>query len=352
MVWLPKKQALVTSSEVAHAKSLLPPNTSWHLGVIEEYAHIRYIGAMHPNASGSGSHPGVEVWTDVTADQHGATPMAEDFGTTSPEERELVLAAGMFYGYPRDELYHTVMIESAWKPGNYYHSKKVAPESAASGLIGFMPTTLKGLGWNGPRLPNGSVDMREFRKLSSKEQAQWVGRYFKGVAGRWKYPGDTYVAVAGSKFVGWPDDAVAYRDNPLSKKDAVDLNPGWNPNKDGEITVGEIRQTLINRLSKPVPSKVLIPDEWLSELSAKLDAYKPGGKPPAAPPKVEPDPALLYSREEWLSLLAQSLLSDAGKGRYAKLPAGTNAMLKEYQTYNRLKPDGILGPLTLAKLLS
>jgi hypothetical protein len=32
------------------------------MGVIEESAGVQYRGAMHPNASGSGTHRGVEVW--------------------------------------------------------------------------------------------------------------------------------------------------------------------------------------------------------------------------------------------------------------------------------------------------
>lgn len=343
MVWLPKAQAKVTPQEVATAKSFLPPNPLWDIGVIQTSGHIQYRGAMHPNAGGDGQHPGVEVWTDIPEDQHGAK---EDLGTTSPEERELVISAITRFGYPRNEAYHLVRIESAWKPHNYYHSSKVASASAASGLIGFMPQTLKGLGWNGPKLANGMPDMREFRKLSSREQAVWVGRYFKAVAGRWKYPGDAYVAVAGSKFIGWPNEAVAYTNDPNRTNDAVDLNPGWNHNKDDVITVGEIRQTVLNQLSKPVPEPVPISQEWLDELDAELAK----GKSPMAPPKV-PDPDSLLSRSEWLSLLALSLLEDADKRRYCLLPPKTEAVIRRFQKANGLEVDGTPGPMTLGKLL-
>lgn len=359
MVWKPKQQALVTSSEVAKAKSYLPPNPDWTIGVIATEGHIQYIGAMHPNASGDGQHPGVEVWTDIASEQVGAK-LVEDLGTTSPEERELVISAITRYGYPRNEAYHIVRIESAWKPHNYYHSSKVASDAAASGLIGFMPTTLYGLGWRGPTVPGKSIrvfeggkwvnkpqpDMREFRKLSSREQAAWVGRYFRPIAGKWKFPGDAYVAVAGSKFIGWPNDAIAYTDNPAKSNDAVDLNPGWNHNKDGVITVGEIRQTVLNQLSKAVPEPVPIPPEWLAELDAELAK----GGSPMAPPKV-PDPDSLLSRSEWLSLLALSLLEDADKWRYCLLPPKTDSVIRRYQKANGLDVDGIPGQETLGKLL-
>lgn len=57
--WHPKKHP--TSAEVAHAQSLL--GAKWRKGVIETHGSVQYRGALHPNASGTGTHKGVEVWT-------------------------------------------------------------------------------------------------------------------------------------------------------------------------------------------------------------------------------------------------------------------------------------------------
>ena len=238
-----KAKAHPTAGEVAHAIALLPPVGTWKLGLIHQVEHIQYRGAMHLNASDSGTHPGVEVWTDIPEDQYGATPMAEDLGTTTPAERELVLAAAEAQGYPRDEVDAAVMVESGWKPHNWYHG--VAPEKAAGGLIGFMPFVLKNLGWK-----KGGI---AFRAQSSGEQAPWVGKYFAQVKGQWRYPGDTYVALAAGGYVGKADSFVVYKKG----TPAYDLNRGWDTNKDGQITVGDLRAFAVSHMkgySAPKPS--------------------------------------------------------------------------------------------------
>lgn len=67
-------------------------------------------------------------------------------------------------------------------------------------------------------------------------------------------------------------------------------------------------------------------------------------------PKAPEPPS--QSREEWLSLLGQSLLDDAEHRLYASLPPKTISTLRRFQISNGLKADGILGPKTLAKLLT
>lgn len=261
MTWKPKTQP--TSAEVAKAKSLLPPNPAWKIGVIVEEGVIQYRGAMHPNASGEGTHPGVEVWTNV-----GAEPVKEDLGTSSPEEIELVLQAAEAQGYPRDEVYSVVQIESAWKPHNYYHSPKVPPEKAAGGLIGFMPFVLKALGWTGTAI--------EFRAQTTAQQAPWVGKYFAQVKNQWRYPGDTYVAVAAGGYVGRPDSTPVYK----SGTQAYDLNKVWDTDKDGVITVGDLRKVLLTRMKKApaggtanaLPKDQAEPERFFLDLSPVLSS--------------------------------------------------------------------------------
>lgn len=82
-------------------------------------------------------------------------------------------------------------------------------------------------------------------------------------------------------------------------------------------------------------------------IHAETGEWIDGGPANATPKAPEPD----FSREEWLSLLGQSLLHDAAKRRYAKLPPETESVLRRYQLSEGLKVDGIPGPITLGKLL-
>lgn len=311
MVWLPKKQGLVTSDEVAHAKSLLPPNTFWRIGVIEEWPHIQYRGAMHPNKSGEGTHPGVEVWTNVTADQHGAKPMVVGYSTAEPYEVEMVLQAIVQHGFPRDEAYSALKIESGWKPN------ALNPSSHAVGLFQIMPVYLDDIGFDGT--------WQDFQKLSAGEQAPYAGNYFGQpfIRNKWKYPGDTYVALAAGSYVGKPPGTVVY---PEGSKAAA-ANKLWDIDKDGAINIDELRQVLLSRMK--------------------------GAPAPVAIPKSEAERDRSYSQEEWLSLLAQSLFDDASAKpkRYARLPPKTLLVLERFQVAKGLNDDGIPGLLTLGKLL-
>lgn len=303
-MWKPK--AKPTSDEVEHAKSLLPPFPLWQIGLIEQFEHIQWRGAMHPNYNTAGEHPGVEVWTDIPEDQ---VKVGKKLKATS-SEIEKVLQAAEDQGYPRDEVYSTIMIESGWD------SSARNPVSNAVGLIQFLPSTLRGLGYTG--------HYSDFQKLSAGEQAEWVGKYFAAVKNRWRFPGDTYVATAATGFIGAPNSTIAYKK--LSK--AVEQNRLWDVDKSGDITVGEIRAFLLKRM-KTAPASS-------GEGTAK------------ATPKVPiPD----YSLEEWRSLLVLTLLDDAEHKRYVTLPVRTLDKLKEYQFYHQLKVDGVLGPLTIRSLL-
>jgi hypothetical protein len=313
----PKQQARVTADEVATAKSYLPPNPAWHLGIIEETDSIQYRGAMHPNANGFGTHPGVEVWTNVSSDQVGGKAVAEDLGSTSAEEREAVLSAAEKSGYPRDEVDAAIQIESGWKPHNWYHG--VAPEKAAGGLIGFMPFVLKALGWN-----DGAI---AFRAQSSGEQAPWVGKYFAqaGIANRWRVPGDTYLALAASGHVGDADDSIIY----AKGTKAWELNPGWRPADGGDITAGSIRALLLRRMGKG----------WTA--------------PALATPKAVQRKAGLgsdLSLLDFVELFLSAIEKDAEGRNFPVWGANTDSVVKWYQTSRALSADGDVGKLTVAQI--
>jgi hypothetical protein len=127
-----------------------------------------------------------------------------------------------------------------------------------------MPFVLKALGWAGTAV--------EFRAQSSAQQAPWVGKYFAQVKGQWKYPGDTYVAVAAGGYVGKPDGTAVYK----AGTPAYDSNKVWDTDKDGVITVGDLRLVLLSRMKgipatqdpKGLPAGYCLP--WWARLLSRL----------------------------------------------------------------------------------
>jgi len=149
---------------------------------------------------------------------------------TTPETREAVvreLEAGT--GFPAKELDAVINLESGW------HWDAVNPKSKAEGLIQIMPFHLHKWG-----IAPGTV-----RRSRPKVQLQYIGRYFAPLAGKWKVPGDTYLAVAAPAGLGRPDSHVVY---PVGS-DAWTLNRIWRDGPDGPITAGSIRALLLRRMA-------------------------------------------------------------------------------------------------------
>ena len=110
------------------------------------------------------------------------------------------------------------------------------PGSNAGGLIGFMPSILRGLGWTG--------SPEEFRQLSATEQVPYVERYYRPYAGRLNNEGLIYVANflpsrlpdaarSDDSFVVSRSGDPYYADNRVLDR-----------NGDGTITVGDLRAHL------------------------------------------------------------------------------------------------------------
>lgn len=145
--------------------------------------------------------------------------------------KDVVLAEGTRRGWPAAELDAVIALESGWDP------RARNPVSDASGLIQFMPATLRRLGWNaGPAA---------FRNLSIEEQAPWVGRYLDLVGNRWRYPGDTYLAIFAPAYVGAPEQQILFQRGTA----AWVQNPGLR-GPDGEIRAGYVRSVALQRMAK------------------------------------------------------------------------------------------------------
>lgn len=158
----------------------------------------------------------------------------------APEpERQVVLHEFVSRGFPEAEARASVQIESGWDPSAHNAIR-------AGGLIGFLPSVLRLLGWTqGPE---------RFWQLSASEQAPWIGKYLDMVGRKWSHPGDTYLALAASGHVGDSDERIIY---PRGSK-AWQQNPGWRPRNGGDITAGSIRATLfraMERGQRPGPAR-------------------------------------------------------------------------------------------------
>lgn len=112
----------------------------------------------------------------------------------------------------------------------------VDPRTNAGGLIGFMPSTLKGLGWQGTP--------EEFRQLSAVQQIPYVEAYYRPYAGRLHNEGLVYVV---NFLPAYLSQAAAGGDGyVLTRKGEAyyDQNAILDRNHDGAITVGDLRQHL------------------------------------------------------------------------------------------------------------
>jgi hypothetical protein len=107
------------------------------------------------------------------------------------------------------------------------------PNGDASGLIQFMPFVLKNLGWN--------YGDEAFRKLSAIDQLPFVRRYFAPHTGRLVNATAVYLATflpALMDHAADPSYALAVKDGRLGW--AYAPNVGFDANRDGTITVGEL----------------------------------------------------------------------------------------------------------------
>lgn len=118
-----------------------------------------------------------------------------------------------------------------------------AARSSAGGLIQFMPDVWKGVAQS-YGTPN--VTHEQMLGMTKDQQMPYVKQYLKdrGIT-KDSSLGDYYLAVAAPALMGKPDDAVAYQRG--SK--AVDANPAWDTNKDGQVTAGELRSVLASKNS-------------------------------------------------------------------------------------------------------
>lgn len=144
----------------------------------------------------------------------------------SPAFRARVFAMAVQLGMPEQEGANWLMAVMAYETVESFSPSIKNPKSSATGLIQFMRDTAIGLGTSTAALS----------RLSPEAQLEWVYKYFRPYRGRMSKLEDVYLAVFTPAAMGKPVGHVLYRRGQSQYR----ANIGFDTNRDGTITVGEI----------------------------------------------------------------------------------------------------------------
>jgi hypothetical protein len=133
------------------------------------------------------------------------------------------------------EISKALGIDPNWLMGAMYLESRLKPQarnaaSGATGLIQFMPRTAQDLGTTTAALA----------AMSNVQQLDYVYKYFKPAAGRLKTWFDLYLWAFFPIAIGKPDSFVLEAKG-LPAATIARQNAGFDLNKDGQITKGEVR---------------------------------------------------------------------------------------------------------------
>lgn len=138
-------------------------------------------------------------------------------------------------GVEPDYLMACMAFESA---ETFSPSIKNAAGSGATGLIQFMPNTVRGLGTTTAALA----------ALTAEQQLEWVLAYFMPYKGRLKTLADVYMAILWPAGIGKPDDWTLWDE--VSRPTTYRQNAGLDLNKDGKITKAEAATMVLAKLER------------------------------------------------------------------------------------------------------
>ena len=113
--------------------------------------------------------------------------------------------------------------------------------SNATGLIQFMPNTAIALG----------TTVAALKAMSNVQQLDYVYKYLAPYAGKINSYIDLYFAVFFPSAIGKPDEWVL-QTSTLSASKIAAQNPVFDLNKDGKLTVAEVREAMLRK----------VPSEW------------------------------------------------------------------------------------------
>lgn len=115
----------------------------------------------------------------------------------------------------------------------------VNPNGGATGLIQFMPATATGMGTSTAAL----------KAMTNVQQLDYVYKYLLPFSGKMKRFVDVYFAVFFPLAIGKADDWV-FETSKLSRTKIAAANPIFDTNKDGKLTVKEVRDAMTSIAQK------------------------------------------------------------------------------------------------------
>jgi hypothetical protein len=123
---------------------------------------------------------------------------------------------------------------------------QVRAANRATGLIQFMPDTALNLG----------TTTKALYSMSAIDQLGYVYKYFKPWTGRIKNYFDLYLVTFFPDAVGKPDDYIL-QTRKLPAATIAKQNPFFDVNKDGILTVGEIKRRMYESIPKAIVADVV-----------------------------------------------------------------------------------------------
>ncbi len=130
---------------------------------------------------------------------------------------------------------------------------QVRAATRATGLIQFMPDTALYLG----------TTTKALYAMNVIDQFGYVYKYFKPWTGKIKSYFDLYLVTFFPDAIGKPDDYIL-QTKKLSASAIAKQNPFFDVNKDGKLTVGEIKRRMYESIPKAIVAEVV------SELEKKV----------------------------------------------------------------------------------
>ncbi len=113
-----------------------------------------------------------------------------------------------------------------------------------TGLIQFCPDHSGGR----TKTINGEVvNLDALTRISNVDQLEYVYKYYQQYAGKINSFEDLYMVVFFPIALGW-DDSRVIEGAGLSAAQIANSNPSFDINKDGQVTVGEFKQAIRNKL--------------------------------------------------------------------------------------------------------
>lgn len=113
--------------------------------------------------------------------------------------------------------------------------------SNATGLIQFMPDTAKALG----------TTVETLKAMTNVQQLDWVYKYLSPYTGKMQSYIDVYFSVFFPLAIGKADEWV-FQTSKLSAALIAKQNPVFDINKDGKLTVAEVREAMLRK----------VPEQW------------------------------------------------------------------------------------------